>query len=97
VARWRRQDEGQRIEPPEWYRVFHPEAWDEPDSQEQLMIAGCLSMQPWPADLHEWHSRRRWHQAQNAYLKDHPALAEQEFNDIFNGELTARERERRYE
>lgn len=65
MARWRAA--AGRIEPPEWYRNFHPEAWDEPDSQEQQMIDGCPSMRPWPDDVHRWHAERRWGQAQHKY------------------------------
>ena len=74
---WRRHDiEPPRIEPPEWYRVFDPAAWDEPDAQEQYMIDGCRRLGPWPPDLHLWHGERRWHQAKHAYRQEHPALAE---------------------
>jgi hypothetical protein len=65
VARWR-PVESRRVEGPEWYRVYHPEAWDEPDGQEQAMIDGCPSMRPWPAELHDHHSRRRWQEAKYA-------------------------------
>ena len=89
MARWRGTGPG-RIEAPEWYRVFHPEAWDEPDAQEQAMIDGCPSMRPWPADVHEWHARRRWGEARHAYQHEHPALAEQELEDLISGEWEAR-------
>lgn len=82
MAKWRPRGRG-RIEPPEWYRVFHPEAWDEPDAQEQAMIDGCPSMRPWPADVHRWHAERRWSTAKHAYRQQHPALAEQEFEEFF--------------
>jgi hypothetical protein len=85
MARWRGQDEGQRIEPPEWYRNFHPEAWDEPDDWEQRMIDGCPSMRPWPEDVHRWHAERRWGQAQHKYRQQHPAFATQELEDLFEG------------
>ena len=82
------------IEPPEWYRNFHPEAWDEPDAQEQSMMDGCRGFGEWPDYLHDHHARRRWHEAQYAYRQTHPALAEQEFQALVNGELEARRRER---
>jgi hypothetical protein len=94
VAKWR-STEPPRIEPPEWFRNYHPEAWDDPDAGELGMIAGCTggpSPWPdapewegapgWPVFMHEIHARRRWSQAKFAYLKDHPDLAEQEFQDI---------------
>jgi hypothetical protein len=91
VARWREAPE--RFEPPEWYRVYHPEAWDEPDAQEQAMIDGCAGYKAWPDSeesrwpdwpqwLHEHHARRRWGQAQHAYRQQHPAFAEQELEDL---------------
>ena len=83
MARWRPADRP-RIEPPLWYRVFDLAAWDEPDAQEQAMIDGCLSMQPWPEELHRWHAERRWGQAKHAYRQDHPALAEQEFAELLD-------------
>lgn len=49
------------------------------------MIGGCPSMRPWPSDLHEAHSRRRWHEAQYAYRQAHPAFATQEFNALIEG------------
>jgi len=52
------------------------------------MIDGNLGY-PWPADLHEWHSQRRWNEAKHAYRKDHPELAEQEMADLV-GEYRAR-------
>jgi hypothetical protein len=67
-----------RIEPPEWYRVFHAEDWDEPDAEELRMTAGLEFL----GYLHDHHSRRRWHEAQHAYRQAHPLLAEQEFQDI---------------
>jgi hypothetical protein len=72
----------ERVEAPEWYRNFHPDAWDEPDHQEQAMVDGCPSMRPWPDYLHDCHSRRRWGAAKYAYRREHPALAEQEFDDL---------------
>ena len=54
MARWRAATG--RIEAPEWYRNYHPEAWDEPDEHEQRMIDGCPSMRPWPDDLHQHHA-----------------------------------------
>ena len=93
MVAWRRRDlEPARIEGPEWYRVFHPEAWDEPDAQEQSMINGSLGC-PWPEELHRWHSERRWEQAKYRYRQAHPALAEQEFAELVEGERAARRRE----
>ena len=89
MARWR--EAPARAEPPEWYRNFHPEDWDEPDQQEQRMIDGCPSMRPWPDDVHEWHAKRRWGQAKHAYRGKHPALAEQELEDLI-GEFQERHR-----
>jgi hypothetical protein len=79
---WRKPVSPARIEPPEWYRTYHAEAWDEPDGQEQAMVDGCPSAWPWPDWLHDHHSRRRWHEAKHAYRQEHPALAEQEFADL---------------
>jgi hypothetical protein len=59
--------------------------WDEPDAQEQQMIDGCPGWRPWPEDLHQHHARRRWHEAQHRYRQEHPALAEQELDDLING------------
>jgi hypothetical protein len=100
VARWRQAPE--RIEPPEWYRVYHPEDWDEPDAEEQAMISGCAGSRPWPDSpdsrwpdwpqwLHEHHARRRWAQAKYRYGQQNPALAEQEFIDL---QTSYRERHR---
>lgn len=93
MARWRRITDG-RIEAPEWYRNFHPEAWDEPDAQEQRMIDGCPDWRPWPDDVHRWHAERRWGQAKHAYRQKHPALAEQELEDLIGEEAQARRRDR---
>jgi hypothetical protein len=84
VARWKASADGP-IEAPEWYRNFHPEAWDAMDDQEQAMFDGCPTWRPWPDYLHEIHAERRWHQAQHAYRQEHPAFATQEFNKIING------------
>jgi hypothetical protein len=92
VARWQRRGPG-RIEPPEWYRNYHPEDYDEPDGHEQSMIDGSAGYRAWPDAepsrwpdwpqwLHEEHSRRRWQQAKHAYRQAHPAFWEQEFNDL---------------
>lgn len=81
MARWRER-QGGRAEPPEWYRVFRLQMWDEPDAQEQKMIDGCPSMRPWPEDVHRWHAERRWYEARYAYQQDHPALADQEFEEF---------------
>jgi hypothetical protein len=91
---WRRPTEPARIEPPLWYRVYDPAAWDEPDRHEQSMIDGCPSMRPWPDELHDAHSRRRWHEAQYRYRQQNPALATQEFDDLVSGEWRARRAER---
>ena len=82
MARWRAQPVPPRIEGPEWYRNFHPEDWDEPDAQEQAMINGSLGHGTWPPDLHEIHARRRWAEAKHAYRRSHPALADQEFQEL---------------
>jgi hypothetical protein len=73
-----------RIEPPAWFRHFHPEDWDDPDAQEQTMINGSAGYGPWPPHLHEIHARRRWGEAKHRYLGDHPALLEQEFQDLLS-------------
>jgi hypothetical protein len=78
------------VEAPEWYRVYHPESWDAPDVQEQMMIDGCRSMGPWPEELHRWHSERRWQLAKHRYRQDHPALAEQELAEIVGEERASR-------
>jgi len=83
------------VEPPSWYRMFDPAAWDEPDGQEQAMISGWGPMNtPWPDRLHEIHAERRWNQAKHAYRGEHPALAEQEFLAIVANERDSRARER---
>jgi hypothetical protein len=79
VARWRG-SAPQRIEPPEWYRNYHPEDWDEPDGQELSMMRG--SHGPWPGELHDYHSQRRWEQARHRYRQEHPLLATQEIQEI---------------
>jgi hypothetical protein len=79
---WRKQRQPPRVEPPLWYRVYDPAAWDEPDAQEQAMIDGSRGFGTWPPELHEIHSRRRWKEAKYRYGRDHPALAEQEFADL---------------
>ena len=72
-------------EPPEWYRVFGLARYDEPDAQEQAMINGSLApAELWPAELHEWHARRRWAVAQSEYELAHPDFAEQLFEAIVN-------------
>jgi hypothetical protein len=83
VARWRPVERA-RIEPPLWYRVFDPAAWDEPDGQERRMLAGCLEAlgAEWVAGRHRMHAHRRWAEAKWAYQREHPALAEQELTDI---------------
>jgi hypothetical protein len=89
VARWRGKVP-QRVEPPEWYRNYHPEAWDEPDAQERAMMAGW-NIGPWPEWLHDHHSRRRWGEAKYAYRQAHPLLGEQELRDIFDRRATRRD------
>ena len=86
MARWR--ERHGRIEPPEWYRNYHPEAWDTPDEHELRMMAGNLGL-PWPAELHRMHAERRWAQAKYAYEVAHPAFATQEFDALIE---SARER-----
>jgi hypothetical protein len=80
--RRRRKPAPSRIEPPAWYVAFDPAAFDEPDGHELRMIDGCRGYGEWPAELHQIHAKRRWEQARHAYRRRHPALAEQEFNDI---------------
>jgi hypothetical protein len=79
MARWHGRA-APHIEPPEWYRVYHPEQWDEMDAQERAMTAGWSG--PWPEWLHDHHSRRRWEEAKYAHRRENPLLAEQEFTDI---------------
>lgn len=81
MARWRGKAAA-RVEPPEWYRNYHPEAWDEPDELELRMMAGSAAYGPWPDELHDYHSRRRWHEAQHRYRQANPLLAEQEFAEL---------------
>jgi hypothetical protein len=81
MAAWRPQD-APHIEPPLWYRVFDPAAWDEPDAQERAMMGGHLGYGEWPAELREIHARRRWGHAKHQYRRDHPALSAQEFEDL---------------
>lgn len=90
---WRRPQDPPHIEPPSWYRAFVAAAWDAVDGQEQAMIAGNLG-RPWPAELHEIHSQRRWSEAKHQYRREHPALAEQEFLAIVANERGSRARER---
>lgn len=80
---WRRPREAPRAEAPEWYRVYHPEDWDEPDPQERVMMAGNLGL-PWPDELHRAHCERRWGEAKHLYRRSHPALAEQEFAELLD-------------
>lgn len=89
---WRKPVEPAHMEPPEWYRNYHPEAWDEPDNQERRMLAGCTALlgSEWVAVRHQWHAERRWYEAQHAYRQAHPAFATQEFNEIISGEWRAR-------
>jgi hypothetical protein len=82
MARWHGRA-APRVEPPEWYRVYHPEQWGEPDAQEQAMMAGSDRWGPWPDELRDYHARRRWEEAKYAYRREHPLLAEQEFAELF--------------
>lgn len=85
MASWRPRQPA-RIEAPEWYRNYHPEAWDEPDEQEQRMLAGCEVLgEEWVAGRHRMHAERRWHEAQHRYRQEHPAFASQEFDDLIEG------------
>ncbi len=82
---WRRPREPERVEPPGWYRTFDPVAWDEPDEQERRMLAGCGVLGPeWVAGRRRIHAERRWHEAKYAYRQQHPALAEQELDDLIS-------------
>jgi hypothetical protein len=98
VRRRARLREPARIEPPQWYRTFHAAAWDEPDAQEQRMLAGCEDLYgaEWVAGRHRIHAHRRWCEAKHAYRRAHPALATQEFEDIIGAERRYREQERRF-
>lgn len=91
---WRKPVEPAHIEAPEWYRNYHPEAWDEPDGQEQSMMDGCRGFGVWSPELHEINARRRWQEARYHYRQEHPALAEQEFEELVSGERRARQAER---
>jgi hypothetical protein len=73
-----------RIEPPGWYRTFDPAMWDEPDDQEERMLAGCAGLfgPEWVAGRHRMHAERRWQEAKHACRQEHPDLAEQELEDI---------------
>jgi hypothetical protein len=86
---WRKPRPVARIEPPEWYRNYHPEAWDQPDGHEQSMINGSGTRWPDCADgspgwlaFHDVHARRRWQQAKHTYRQAHPAFWSQEFDDL---------------
>ena len=70
-----------RYEAPEWYRNFHQEMWDEPDDLELSMTRGCPSC-PWPNELHDYHSQRRWAAAKHDYRLANPEFGTQEFNDL---------------
>ena len=90
MARWRGGDPP-RIEPPQWYRVYDPAAWDEPDGHEQRMMDGWFPGEAWPPELHACHSERRWQEARYCYRQQCPALAAQEFGDLVNGERRERD------
>jgi hypothetical protein len=81
MARWKASTNGP-IEPPEWYRNYHPEAWDEMDAQEQSMFDGSPNWRPWPDYLHKIHSHRRWNEAKFRYRQENPAFGTQSFNDL---------------
>jgi hypothetical protein len=92
---WRRPQEPPRIEPPLWYRVYDPAAWDEPDEQERRMLAGCEVLgEEWMAGRHRMHAERRWQEAKHRYRQQNPALAHQEFTDLVGEEREARRAER---
>jgi hypothetical protein len=79
MARWRAAAPA-RVEPPSWYRSYDPAMWDEMDGHEVAMQAGWTD--PWPAWLHDHHSRRRWQEAKYRYRREHPLLQEQEFQEL---------------
>jgi hypothetical protein len=87
VARWH-STEPPHVEPPEWYRNYHPEDWDLIGPEEQAMIDGSLGHAapdlPGWAEFHGMHAERRWKLAKYAYRQQHPDLAEQEFNEILS-------------
>jgi hypothetical protein len=56
------------VEVPSWVRHFDPDAWSEPDKQEELMSGGGPMPEPW----HRWHVERRWHEARNDWYRAHP-------------------------
>jgi hypothetical protein len=86
VTRWPRRLPPPRIEPPEWVRVFHREAWSEPDEWERNMAgSGVL-----PEYMQEWHAHRRWVEATNAWYKQHPE-ADNRLEDL----IARREQRRR--
>jgi hypothetical protein len=68
VTRWPTRKLPEPIEPPEWVRVFHPEAWAEPDEHERRM-AGDRGL---PEEYRRWHAERRWHAAKRAWCSEHP-------------------------
>ncbi len=78
VARWRAHDGP--IEAPGWYRCYDAAQWDEPDEHEIAMTAGWTG--PWPAWLHDHHSRRRWAQAKYRYERANPAFGTQQFDAL---------------
>jgi hypothetical protein len=88
VARWKG-GTPQRVEAPSWYRCYDPAAWDEPDAQEITMTAGWTG--PVPAELRDYHARRRWEEARYAYRREHPLLAEQELGDLMNRRAARRD------
>jgi hypothetical protein len=85
VTRWPRRLPPPRIEPPEWVRVFHREAWSEPDEWERQM-AGDRGL---PEEFRRWHAERRWVEARNDWYRQHPE-ADHRLEDL----LARRERRR---
>jgi hypothetical protein len=65
-----------RVEPPEWYRNFHPENWDVPDGHELRMMDGCLGLcgRAWPGEP-DWPDAGRWsrHSCWPQFLHDQHA------------------------
>src|SRR5258708_23037349 len=78
VARWWVAD-APHIEPPEWYRNFHPEDWDEPDGHEVTMTGG-RDVRDEPG--HVTHARPRCEQAKIGHRPTHPSPAEHELNRV---------------
>jgi hypothetical protein len=47
-------------------RVFHRDAWAEPDELERGMGDGL------PESFRRWHAERRWHEARNDWYRANP-------------------------